>query len=65
MIGLELEFLSIFMAKKGCVLASVAAVYDNLMRRGTLVWDLPGSDGLHSGGYGQCGSYLLDSNVAK
>ena len=58
MIGLELEFLSIFMAKKGCVLASVAAVYDNVLRRGTFVWDFPGSVGLHSGDYGQCGSEL-------
>ena len=56
--GLELGILSILVAKKCCDPASVAAVYDKVLRRGTFVWDLPGSDGLHSSDYGQCGSDL-------
>ena len=56
--GLVLDFLSILLAKKGCDSASVAAVHDNMLRSGTFVWNLPESDGLHSGDYGQCGSYL-------
>ena len=56
--GLELDFLSILLAKKGCDSALVAAVHDNMLRSGTFVWNLPESDGLHSGDYGQCGSYL-------
>ena len=56
--GLELDFLSILVVKKGCDPASVAAVYDKVLRRGTFVWDFQGSVGLHSGDYGQCGSYV-------
>ena len=56
--GLELDFLSILVAKKGCNLESVAAVCDNLLRRGTFVLDSPGSDELHSGDDGRCGSDL-------
>ena len=50
--GLELDSLSILVAKKGCDSTSVAAVHDNMLRRGTFVWNLPESDGLHSGNYG-------------
>ena len=56
--GLELDFVSILVAKKGCDPALVAAVYDKFFRRGTFVWDLPGSDGLYSGDNGRRGLYL-------
>ena len=56
--GLELDFLSILVAKIGCDSALVAAVHDNMLSRGTFVWNLPESNGLRSGDYGQCGSYL-------
>ena len=38
---------------------------DNLLRRGTFVWDLLVSDGLNSGDYGRWDRILFDSNVAK
>ena len=56
--GLESHFLSILVAKKGCDLALAAAVHDNMLSRGTFVWNLTESDGLHSGDYGQCGICL-------
>ena len=56
--GLESDFLSILVAKKGCDLAMIVAAYDNILLRGTFVWDLPGSGEPHSDDYGQCRSYL-------
>ena len=45
--GLGVYFLSILIAEKSRDSALVAALSDNALRCGTLVWDLPGSFGLH------------------
>ena len=56
--GLVVYALPILIAEKGLDSASIAALPDSALRLGTCVWDLPGSDGLHWGDYGQCRSYL-------
>ena len=56
--GLGVYFLPILIAEKRLDLASIAALSDSALRRGTFVWDLLGSDGLHWGDNGQCRSYL-------
>ena len=40
------------------MIASVSAFSDSVLRRGTFVWNLPGSGGLHYDDRGQCRSYL-------
>jgi len=47
--GLGVYFLPILIAEKGLDSASIAALSDSVLRRGTFVRDLPGSDGLHCG----------------
>ena len=47
--GLGVCFLPILIAEKGLDSASIAALSDSALRRGTFVRDLPGSDGLHWG----------------
>ena len=42
-------FLPILIAEKGFDRASITALSDSALRRGTFVRDLPGSDGLHWG----------------
>ena len=46
-LGLGVYFLPILIAEKGLDSASIAALSDSALRRGTFVRDLPGSDGLH------------------
>ena len=45
--GLGVYFLPILIAEKGLNKASITALFDSALRRGALVRDLPGSDGLH------------------
>ena len=45
--GLGVYFLLILIAEKGLDKASITALSDSALRRGTFVRDLPGSDGLH------------------
>ena len=47
--GLGVYFLPILIAEKGLDKASITALSDSALRRGTFVRDLPGSDGLHWG----------------
>ena len=47
--GLGVYFLPILIAEKGLDKASITAVSESALRRGTFVRDLPGSDGLHWG----------------
>ena len=56
--GSELDFLSILVIKKAVIQHRWWSMCDNLLRRGTFVWDFLVSDGLNSGDYGRCGSYL-------
>ena len=56
--GLELDFLSILVVKKAVIQHRLWPMCDNLLPRGTFVWDLLVSDGLNSDDYSRCGSYL-------
>ena len=47
--GLGVHFLPIPIAEKGLDKASIKALFDSALRRGTFVRNLPGSDGLHWG----------------
>ena len=45
--GLGVYFLPILTAKKGLDKMAIEALSQSALRQGTLVYDLPGSDGLH------------------
>ena len=47
--GFGVYFLPILIAEKGLEEASITALFDSALRRGTFVRNLPGSDGLHWG----------------
>jgi hypothetical protein len=47
--GLGVYFLPILTAKKGLDKMAIEALSESALRQGTLVYDLPGSDGLHWG----------------
>ena len=47
--GLGVYFLPILIAEKGLDKASITALSDSALRRGTFALDLPGSDGPHWG----------------
>ena len=65
--GFGVYFLPILIAEKGLEEASITALFDSALRRGTFVRDLPASDGLHWGDgviMGNADCIWLDGKVA-